>query len=138
MKRLRKKSVSGAEKDMNVSKPRMIDHLRVSKPSLFHGPAPERKSKGEAEFAEDGSVVYRSGTVQHSRDHPMFRVGFGPNEIDRLLKLRTSETSSLPNRPSKDINLFYKKAKQNSSELAEPRRLPTACFGLVQNTEPRD
>ena len=105
MKRLRKKSVSVVGKDMNELKPRMIDHLRVSKPSLFRGPASERESNGETEFVEDGSVVYRSGTVQHSRDHPMFGVGFGPRETDYLLKLRTSETSSLPNRPSKDKNL---------------------------------
>ena len=60
MKRLRKKNVSDAGMDMNVLKPRMIDHLRVSKPSLFRGPASERESKGEAEFVEDGSVVIRS------------------------------------------------------------------------------
>ena len=72
MKRLPKKSVSVAGMDMNVLKPRMIDHLCVSKPSLFRGPASERESNGEAEFVEDGSVVIRSGTVQHSRDHPMF------------------------------------------------------------------
>ena len=67
-KRLRKKSVSVVGKDMSELKPRMIDHLRVSKPSLFRGPATERESDGEAEFVKDGSVVYRSGTVQHSRD----------------------------------------------------------------------
>ena len=122
---------------MNVLKPRMIDHLRVSKPSLFRGPASERESNGEAEFVEDGSVVMRSGTVQHSKDHPMFGFGSGPKETDYLSYLESSETCSLPKRPSKDTNLFYKKAMRNSSELAEPRRLPTACFGLIwkQQTE---
>ena len=46
-----------------------------------------------------------------------------------------SETYSLPKRPSKDTNTFHKKAKQNSSELAEPRRFPKACFGLRQKQE---
>ena len=80
MKRLRKKSVSVAEMDMYELKPRMIDHLRVSKPSLFRRPATERESNGGAEFVEDGSVVIRSGTVQHSKDHPMFGLGFGPKK----------------------------------------------------------
>ena len=66
--------------DANELKPRMIDHLRVSKPSLFRGPSPERESKEEAEFVEGGSVVMRSGTVQHSREHPMFGLGYGPKE----------------------------------------------------------
>ena len=46
-----------------------------------------------------------------------------------------SETSSLPKRPSKDTNKFYKKTMQNFSELASSRRLPTACFGLVRKQE---
>ena len=41
----------------------------------------------------------------------------------------------MPNRPSKDITLLHKKAKQNSSELAEPHRLPTASFGLVRKQQ---
>ena len=137
MKRLRKKSVSFVGMDMNVLKPRMIDHLRVSKPSLFRGPAPERESKEEAEFVEDGSVVMRSGTVQHSKNRPMFGTSFGLEKTDYLSDLGSSETSSLPKRPSKDTNLFYKKAMRNSSELAESRRLPTAYFGLnrEQQTE---
>ena len=65
----------------------------------------------------------------------MFGFGFGPQETDYLSDLRMSETFSLPKRPSKDTNNSYKKANQNSSELAEPRRLPTACFGLVQKQE---
>ena len=135
MKRLRKKNVSVAEMDMNTLKPRMIDHLCVSKPSLFRGPAPERLSNGEAEFVEDRSVVMRSGTVQHSKDHPMFDEGFGPQKTVYLSGLEPSETFSLPNRPSKDTNLFYKKAMRNYSELAEPRRLPTVCFGLIREQQ---
>ena len=46
-----------------------------------------------------------------------------------------SGTSSLPNRLSKDKTLYHKKAKQSSSELAVPRRLPTASFGLVRDLE---
>ena len=49
--------------------------------------------------------------------------------------LEPSETFSLPNRPSKDTNPFHKKATRNSSELTVPRRLPTACFGLVRKQE---
>ena len=103
-KRLRKTVVPVAGMDVNELKPRMIDHLRVSKPSLFRGPATERESKGEAEFVEDRSVVKRSGIVQHSREHPMLRLGFGPQETDYLSDLRMSETFSLPKRPSKDTN----------------------------------
>ena len=65
----------------------------------------------------------------------MFGFGSSPRDAVYLPDLRTSETFSLPNRPSKDTNNFHKKAKQNSSELAEPRRLPTACFGLVRKQE---
>ena len=135
MKRLRKKSVSVAGMDMNVLKPRMTDHLRVSKPSLFRGPQSERESNGEAEFVEDGSVVMRSGTVQHSKNRPMFGTSFGLEKTDYLSDLGSSETSSLPKRPSKDTNLFYKKAMRNSSELAESRRIPTACFGLSREQQ---
>ena len=46
-----------------------------------------------------------------------------------------SETYSLPKRSSKDTNTYHKKAKQNSSDLAEPRRFPTASFGLSQKQE---
>ena len=67
--------------------------------------------------------------------HPMFGLGFGPKETDYLSDLRTSETFDFPKKPSKDTNNLYKKAMRNSSELAEPRRLPTACFGLVRKQE---
>ena len=77
---------------MNELKPRMTDHLRVSKPSLFRGPATERESKAEAEFVEDGSVVYRSGTVQHSRDRPLFDLGYGPKETVYTSELRISDS----------------------------------------------
>ena len=72
----------------------------------------------------------------------MVGFGFGPKETvnsisDQLRSqsMRTSETVSLPNRLSKDKNPYHKKAMRNSSELAEPRRLPTASFGLVKNQE---
>ena len=134
-KRLRKTVVSVDGKDANELKQRMIDHLRVSKPSLFHGLSTERESKREAEYVEDGSVAMRSGTVQHSREHPMFGLGYRPKETDYQSDLRSSETFSFPKRPSKDTNKPYKKAMRNSSELAEPRRLSTACYGLVLEQE---
>ena len=97
-KRLRKKIVSADESDMKELKPRMIDHLRVSKPPCSTKLASERESKGEAEYVEDGSVAMRSGTVQHSRKHPMFGFGFGPKETVYLSDLRMSETVSSPKR----------------------------------------
>ena len=98
-------------------------------------PEVERETKGEAEYVEGGSVAMRSGTVQHSRLHPMFDTGFVPEETNYLADKRMSETVGLPERQSKDTNKLYKKAKQNSSELAEPRRSPTACFGLKRKQE---
>ena len=86
MKRLREMTVSAAGMDVSVLRPWMIDHLRVSKPSLFRGPASEREFKGEAEFVEDGSVVMQSEVTQHSRDRPIFGLGYG------LTDLRMSET----------------------------------------------
>ena len=79
-KRLRKKTVLVGEMDVSELKPRMIDYLRFSKPSLFRGLATERESAGEAEYVEDGSVAMRSGTVQHSREHPMYGLGFWPED----------------------------------------------------------
>ena len=134
-KRLRKKTVSVDGMDISELKPRMIDHLRVSKPSFFHGPSIQRESKEETEFVKDGSVVMRSGTVQHSRMHPTYGSGFGHEETCYPVDMKMSETYILPQRPSKDTNKFHKKAKQKSSELVEPRRLPTACFGLNQEQE---
>ena len=107
----------------------MSDHLRASKPLLFHGLSTERESKGEAEYVEDGSVAMRSGTVQHSRKHSMFGFGFRPKETEYLSDLRMSETSSLSKRPSKDTNNLYKKAIRNSSELAELAGYPRPVSG---------
>ena len=98
-------------------------------------PEVERETKGEAEYVEGGSGAKRSGTVQHSREHLSFGLGFGPKETSYTSEFKRSETYSLPKRPSQDTNTFHKKAKQNSSELAEPRRLPTACFGLNEQQE---
>ena len=47
---LRKKIVSADESDMNELKPRMIDHLRFSKPPCSTKLTTERESKKEAEF----------------------------------------------------------------------------------------
>ena len=135
MKRLREKIVADDESYMNKLNPRMIDHLRASKPPCSTKLSSERESKGGAEYVEDGSVAMRSGTIQHSRLHPIFGFGFGPKETDYTSDLRSSETFSLPKRSSKDINNLHKKAMRNSSELAEPSQLPTVCFGLVRKQE---
>ena len=134
-KRLRKKTVSVDGMDVNESKPWMIDHLCVSRPSLFRRPLTERESEEEAEYVEAGSVAMRSGTVQHSRMHPSYGLGFGPEESNDPVGMKALETFSLPNRPLKDKTNIHKKAKQHSSELAEPRRLPTASFGFVRKQE---
>ena len=133
--RLRKKIVAADESDVNKLNTRMTAHLRASKLSCSTELISGRESEGEAEYVEDGSVAMRSGTAQHPRDRPMFGLGFRPKETDYLSGLEPSGAFSSPNRLSKDTNLFYKKAKQNSSELAKPRRLPTAYFGLVQDQE---
>ena len=98
IKRLRKKIVAADESDMNVLNPRMIDHLRASKPPCSTKLSSERESKGEAEYVEDDSVAIRSGTVEYSRDRSMFGFGIGPKETAYLADLRRSDTFSLPNR----------------------------------------
>ena len=77
----------------------------------------------------------RSGTVQHSRKHPTFDFRFRPKETLYLSDLGISETYSSPKRPSKETKNFHKKAMRNSSELAEPRGLPSVFFGLVKKEE---
>ena len=134
-KRLREEIVVADESDVIVLKPRMTDHLWASKHTCSTKLSGERDSGKGAEYVEDGSVAMRSGTVEYSRDHLEFGFGSGPNETDHTIDVEESETSSLPNRPSKDTNLFNKKAMQNSSELALFRRLPAASSGLVQNQE---
>ena len=99
IKRLQKKIVAADESDMHELKPRMIDHLRAIKPPCSTILSSERESKGEAEYVEYGSVAMRSETVQHSRMHPAFGLGFGPQETDYLSDLRMSEIVSLPKRP---------------------------------------
>ena len=133
--RLRKEIVVTDESDLHKLKPRMIDHLRVSKLACSTKLSGERDSGIGAEYAEDGSVAMRSGTIQHSRDHLEFGFGFGPKETDHGTDLEWSGTGCSSNRPSKDKTLFNKKTLQNSSELALFRRSPTAYFGLVQNQE---
>ena len=135
MKRLQQKIVSVVESDEDVPKARMRGLHRVNKlPQSGILPAERDYGKG-AECVEGGSIALRLGTVRHSRDRSMFELGFGPKETDYLSDLELSETFSLPKRPSKDTNNLHKKVMQNSSELAEPRRLPTACFGLVKKQE---
>ena len=133
-KRLREEIVVANESDFKL-KPRMIDHLRVSKLACSTKLLGERDSGRGAEYVEDGSVAMRSGAVQHSRDRLEFGFGFGPKETDHAMNLGESETGGLPNRPSKDKNLFNKKTLQNSSELALFRRSPTAYFGLANSQE---
>ena len=134
-KRLRKEIVVADESDVFMLKPRMTDHLRVSKLTCSSELRSGRDSGKEAEYVEGGSVAMRSGAVKYSRDRPVLGHGFGPKKTDYVSDLESSETFSLPNIPSKDTNLFYKKAMRNSSELAEPRRLPTACFGLERKQQ---
>ena len=134
-KRLRKEIVVADESDVLMEKPRMTDHLRVSKLTSSIKLSGERDSGRGAEYAEDGSVAMRSGTIQRSRDQLGFGFGFGPKETDHMRNLGESETGGLPKRPLEDKNLFNKKTLQNSSELALFRRLPTACFGLVKSQE---
>ena len=101
---------------------------------MFRGPLTERESTKGAEFVEDGSVVIRSGTVQRSRDRPLFGLGFGPNKNTPIGR-KTSGIHSSPNILSKDKTFLHKTAKQSSSEFAEPRRLPTASFGCERKQE---
>ena len=133
--RLREEIVVTDESDLYKLKPRMTDHLRVSKLTCSTKLLGEQDSGKGAEYVEDGSVALRSGTVQHSRDHLEFEFGFGPNETDHFGDLELSGTGCSPNRQPGGTNLFNKKTLQNSPELALFRRLPTACFGLVQSQE---
>ena len=108
--RLREEIVVTDESDLYKLKPRMTDHLRVSKLTSSTKLSGERDSGRGAEYVEDGSVAMRSGTVQHSRDRLEFGFGFGPKETIHPSDLELSETFSLPKRSSKDTNPFYKKA----------------------------
>ena len=134
-KRLRKEIVVTDESDLHKLKPRMIDHLRVSKLACSTKLSGERDSGRGAEYVEDGSVAMRSGTVQHSRDRLEFGFGFGPKETDHYGDSELSGTGCSPNRPPRGTNLFNKKTLQHSSELALFRRSPTASSGLVQVQE---
>ena len=89
--------------------PKETDHVMNLEESETGGLTVERRKRGGAEYVEGGSVAMRSGTVQHSRDHLEFGFGFGPKETDHVMNLEESETSSLPNRLSKDKNPFNKK-----------------------------
>ena len=57
MRRLQKKIVAADESDMNELNPRMIDHLRASKPPCSTKLSSERESKREAGYVEDVSVA---------------------------------------------------------------------------------
>ena len=80
-KRLREEIVAADESDLYKLKTRMIDHLRASKLTCSTKLLGERDSGRGAEYAEDGSVAMRSGTIQRSRDQLEFGFGFGPKEM---------------------------------------------------------
>ena len=48
-------------------------------------------------------VARQSGTVEYSRDRPMFGFGFGPKETVYLSDLESSETLSLLNRTQRKL-----------------------------------
>ena len=135
MKRLRKEIVPDVRSDQAAQETQMTVHHCVTMSPDSGSPGVERETEGGAEYVEGESFATRSGTVQRSRDRSMFGFGFELQETDYLSDLRKPETSSFPKRPSKDTNNLHKKAIRNSSELAEPRRLLTACFGLVRKQE---
>ena len=114
-KRLRKEIVSAVKSDRAVQESQVTVHHCVTMSPDSGSLAAKRRTRGEAEYVEGGSVAMRSGTVQHSRDRPLFGLGFGPKENDYLEDLEASETGGLPKRPSKDKTLFSKKTLQNSS-----------------------
>ena len=82
--RLRKKIVPAVKSDRAAQETQMTEHHCVTMSPDSEGLAVERRTRGEAEYVEGGSVATRSGTVQHSRDRPMFGFGFGPKETDYL------------------------------------------------------
>ena len=84
MKRLRREIVSAVRSDQAAQEAQMTVHHCVKMPLDSAIPAAGRETKGGAEYVEGGSVATRSGTVQHSRDRPMFDFGFGPKETDYL------------------------------------------------------
>ena len=82
---LREEIVVTDESDLYKLKPRMTDHLRVSKLTSSTKLSGERDSGRGAEYAEYGSVAMRSGTIQRSRDQLEFGIGFGPKETDHTV-----------------------------------------------------
>ena len=81
VKRLRKKTVSGDKSDVSELKPRMIDHLRVSKLSLSTKLSIEPESRKGAECVEGQSVAMQSGAVQYARDQELKGLGVEPKQI---------------------------------------------------------
>ena len=81
-------------------------------------------------------IATRSGAVQHSRYHPVDHDHSGILSEETLypLEVQGSVPFGLPKSEFGRTHKFYKKEKQNSFELAEPR-LPTACFGSNQKPE---
>ena len=135
VERLRKKSVSVDKSDVFELKPRMIDHLRVSKPSRSTGLSIERKFKKEAECVEGRSVAMRSGAVKYARDQELKGLGIEPKQTIYPFVKGMLEPFGDPKSETIRTPKLHKKTKQNSSELAKPRRLPTACFGLNRKQE---
>ena len=62
-------------------------------------------------------------------------IGFGSEETNYPMKKRMSEPFDDPKNEMSRIHKHHKKAKQNSSELAGHRPLPTARFGLNEKQE---
>ena len=75
MKRLRREIVSAVRSDQAAQEAQMTVHHCVTMSPDSGGSAVGRRTRGEAEYVEGGSVAMRSGTVQHSKDHPMFDFG---------------------------------------------------------------
>ena len=86
MKRLRKEIVSAVRSDKAVQEAQMTVHHCVTMPPASVIPTVERETKGEAEYVEGGSVAMRLGTVRHSRDHPSYGMGLGPEETNLFRK----------------------------------------------------
>lgn len=109
-------------------KTRMTDHLRAIKSSCSPELSIEREFRKGAEYVEDGSVAMRPGAVQHSRYHPVDYSDILSDKTDYPFEVNKAVPFDLPKSELYCANKFHKKEKQNSFELAEPRRLPTACF----------
>ena len=64
-KRLRKEIVSAVMSDRAVQEPQVTVHHRVTMSPDSGGLAVGRRTRGEAEYVEGGSVAIRSGAEHH-------------------------------------------------------------------------